>query len=336
MLAPNQWIRKIGLVVGRVPKANGLGAFAPINAFAPVDLSSARIKFTVSQIDAETPNNAEIRVYNLAPDTVAQIQQNANVVYLQAGYATGAFGNIFTGQIKQFRRGKEDAVTTYLDILAGDGDRIYNWGQTALSLPAGSTYQQQIEAVAAQQGVPLSVHADAKKSFGGTIVRGKVQYAMTRDIVRDLSTRANCSWSFQNGVMRVVPFNAVDPTAPIVLSAQTGVVGIPEQTDEGIKVRCLLNPLLQVYGSAKIDNSLINQTQFGNTGSAKSGQNAFAGVPFNQRVGQVNLANVNENKGIYKIFCVEHEGDMRGGPWYSTVTLLSLDPVLHTVVPSPA
>src|SRR5271157_4455497 len=106
MAAPNQWIRKIGLVVTQ-------GAVTS-SAFNGVDLSDCRIKFHVRQVDYETPNNVEIRIYNLSPDQVANITQNMTQVYLQAGYRQGAFGNIFTGQIKQFRKGKEDAVTTYL------------------------------------------------------------------------------------------------------------------------------------------------------------------------------------------------------------------------------
>lgn len=45
----------------------------------------------------------------------------------------------------------------------------------------------------------------------------------------------------------------------MVLTAETGLVGTPEQTNDGIKVRCLLNPRLRIGGRIKLDNASVKE-----------------------------------------------------------------------------
>jgi len=100
---------------------------------------------------------------------------------------------------------------------------------------------------------------------------------------------------------------------------------MPEQTNEGIKVKCLLNPLLQIGGNAKIANNEINQTFWAGKKSSPTAATPFAGVPYNQWAGLTLLANVGAGDGTYRILAIEHEGDIRGQEWYSNLILLSTD-----------
>ena len=93
-----QYIRRCNLVVSG---ASGDG----------LDLSSLRIVFKIKKSDAQTPNTAEIRVYNLAPDTAKQIRKEFKRVVLQVGYESN-YGVIFDGNIKQVRMGRENGTDT--------------------------------------------------------------------------------------------------------------------------------------------------------------------------------------------------------------------------------
>ena len=46
----------------------------------------------------------------------------------------------------------------------------------------------------------------------------------------------------------MIPSGDIFPAEAVVLTAETGLVGAPEQTNDGIKVRCLLNPRLRIGG----------------------------------------------------------------------------------------
>ena len=87
----DQWIRKIGLYV-------------QLSQEEFLDLSAFHIRFEVANADVESPNNASIRIYNLAKSTVKKLieQGEFTQVTLNAGYINGNYGTIFQGNIKQF------------------------------------------------------------------------------------------------------------------------------------------------------------------------------------------------------------------------------------------
>jgi hypothetical protein len=321
-----QFIRKIGLLVG--PNQANLTDFRGIN------LSDMRIRFNVNASDVETPNNAEIRVYNLSPQTVKQVlsQSEFTNVLLQAGYANGAYGIIFRGTVRQLRWGKEDATSTYLDLLCADGDIPYNEATLSSSNIPGQNNLQKINSAAEAAGVSVNTSAVPNATLlGGIIPRGKVQFGMFRDAMRDIAAQMGCSWSIQNGVVTFTPFSGYQNVPIVNLSTFTGIVGVPEQTDQGIKVKCLLNPLLQIGGVVVINNAQINQTI---TGKGNVDQ-VFSGVPFNQRAGEPQLLASIANDGHYRVYCVEHVGDIRGQEWYSNVIMLSIDPTTKSVIRPP-
>jgi hypothetical protein len=117
-----------------------------------------RMTFECRQTDGLTPNTAIIRVYNLSDDTAKSVVKEFNKVTLQAGYITGNYGIIFKGTIKQFKRGRESATDTYLDIFAADGDIAHNQAVINTTLPVGSTLDDVKMRVrcarAAPQGAP--------------------------------------------------------------------------------------------------------------------------------------------------------------------------------------
>jgi hypothetical protein len=316
----NQYVRRVGLLLTDAV-GNGL------------DLSQFRIVFNISAADVDHPNSAAIRVYNLSAATVNQIRGEFQQVTLQAGYEGGAFGIIFLGTIKQFRVGKENPTTSYLDILAADGDVAYNNSTIAVSLAAGSSPAQHIEAaIAAMQQVDSSFGLNPAVNLsaltGGIIPadRGKVMFGMPRDVLRSAAARLSCSWSIHNNQLQVIPYSSYLPGEAVVLSQATGVIGIPESTDEGIKIKCLLNPKLRIGGVVQLDNDLINQTLFAEG-------NPY--VPYNQFSGFQLFASTAKD-GLYRIYCIEYEGDTRGQPWYCNIIALAISPSTDQVITNPS
>ena len=96
-----QYIRRVSLVVF---STKGAPELATVQGNG-LDLSQMHFTFETSQQDAESPNSAAIRVFNLSDQTIKRIQGEFDSVVLQAGYANGPFGIIFKGNIKQYRIG---------------------------------------------------------------------------------------------------------------------------------------------------------------------------------------------------------------------------------------
>lgn len=316
-----QWVRKITLVVAAAE--NGL------------DLSNPHIKFKISQSDNETPNTAWIRIYNLSPDTVRQITGRTPVEYtrvvLQAGYKFAAFGVIFDGTIKQFKKGRENATDTFLDILAAAGDIEYNFGVCNATVAAGSTPQQRVGTIAAQMG--LAVGETPGLTTGGILPRGKVLWGMGRALMRCEANSQLSTWTITDGKVDIVAKAGYLPGEAVVLTAATGLVGIPEQTEQGIRLRCLLNPKLRIAGLIQIDNSSLTQlSQADLRASGFPVRTLPVGqVPFDQRAGVQLLADVSSD-GFYRLYVVEFTGDNRGLEWYADLTALSIDKSTNQVI----
>jgi len=294
----DQYLRKVNLVVA----SGGSG----------LDLSQQRISWRTVQSDVQTPNHAIIRIYNLAQQTAASIQKEFERVVLQAGYEAGNFGVIFDGTIKQVRRGRVSGTDTYLDILAADGDRAYNFGVVNNTIKSGRTLNDQLDSAVAGLGIPKGYVPDLPP---GALSRGKVQYGNARDEMSIIANSSTASWSIQNGEVQIVKDTGYVPGEAVVINATSGMIGLPEQTEGGIYVRVLLNPNIKIGTLVQIDNSSI--------------QRAFLGGVLLNAPGRLEnlpgfLPKVTDD-GFYKVYVNETVGDTRDTPFYSSLTCLAVD-----------
>lgn len=288
-----QWLRACSLIVG---PDSGEG----------LDLSALRIVFQTKKGDLETPNSAEISVYNLSDDTAARIRREFTQVCLSAGYEGNA-GLIFRGNIRQVRVWRENGVDTILSILAADGDRAYNFATVNTTLAAGSRPADRVRVC---QGSMQSKGAGAgyTPDLGGQpLPRGKVMYGMARQYMRDEARDTGTDWSIQDGKVQMVSRKGYLPGEAVVLTHETGLVGSPEQTQDGISVRALLNPCLRVGGRIKINNMSIRTMQ----------------SPLKMAAGQ-QAARLDAD-GYYRIIKVEFRGDTRGNDWYADMVCIGID-----------
>jgi len=301
-----EYLRKYSLVVG-----TGSGN--------TIDLSSLHFKFKVLRGDIQTPNTADIRVYNISETTANLIGQALKKEYspitLQAGYE-GIYGVIFQGTIKQLRLGRENATDTYLDITAADGDGAYNFGVVNASLKAGATASQKVQAIAGSLAPFGVTQGNVTGLNANPSPRGTVLFGMARDLLRKIADTSQTSWSIQNGQLNMVPLNNFLPGSPIVITSATGMIGLPEQTQDGIKVRTLLNPNIKIGGSIQINNKSIQQYRFP-IGLTTAANNALL-----QQTIHLNA------DGLYKVLWVDYDGDTRGQNWYNEITCIAIDAVL--------
>jgi hypothetical protein len=273
-----------------------------------LDLSQLRIKFTVKRSDTMTPNVADIRVYNLEEKTALRIRKEFTRVILQAGYESN-FGVIFQGNIKQVIIGRESATDTFIDIVAGDGDRAYNFAVVNATLAAGSTQADQVGAAIASmapKGVGEGYIGDMPPE---KLPRGKVMYGNARNYLRDVAQSTDKSWSIQDEKVTFVPKKSYLPGERVILTSKTGMIGTPQQTNEGVNVKCLLNPNIKIGGRVQIDNASIQRYKIN-----LSVPNSPANIPAPLTA-----------DGVYYVLVAEHTGDTRGVDWYTTLICLNMD-----------
>lgn len=292
------WLRECSLVVG---PDSGEG----------LDLSALRIVFQTHKGDAETPNSAEISVYNLSQETASRIRNEFTQVLLCAGYQ-GNTGLIFRGNIRQVRTWRENGVDTVCEITAADGDRAYNFATVNATLAAGSRPADRVRVCQGSFAAKGAGAGHTPELGGHALPRGKVMYGMARQYMRDEAHGADADWSIQDGKVQLVPRTGYLPGEAVVLTHETGLVDTPEQTNEGINVRALLNPRLRVGGRVKLDNASVK--------AAKTPLKAGTG----EKPARL------DDDGIYRILKVEFRGDTRGNDWYADMVCVGIDDTSKT------
>ncbi|MCY0388232.1 hypothetical protein OVY01_13490 [Robbsia sp. Bb-Pol-6] len=303
MAASNsQWIRKLSLVAA---DQNGRG----------IDLGNFRVRFEVRRGDTESPNTLVATIYNLSAQTSNKVGGEYSNITLQAGYENGSYGTLFVGNVKWTERGKENSTDTFLRIGAGDGDEAYNFSVCNTTLAAGASAQDIMNAMTnafVKQGVDKAEDLD---KFVGvippeTLARGKVLFGMARSHMRDWAQKNGFRWSIQNEKLVLVPVRGYRQREAVVISSTTGMIGIPTANQNGVSVRCLMNPLIEVGCLIKIEQGDINTLTVQQQGFRYQGLNVSAPTT---------------KEGFYRVLVAEHTGDTRGQEWYTDITCLAVD-----------
>lgn len=296
-MTQTQYLRKISLIISN-ESGDGL------------DLSHLRIVFDIKLSDSETPNTAKIRVYNLSQNTIAKIQKEFTYITLQAGYLPD-FGTIFYGNIKQVIYGSENNTDTFIDISAGDGDDPYNYSIVNTTLGRGSKQRDIIDAALLpmfDRGIEQGFIDDSDSKV---LPRSKVMYGMSRDYLRQSAQNTQTSWSIQNGKYQSVKLTGVLPNTAVVLNSKSGLVYTPNQTNDGIIAKCLLNPNIKVASAIQIDQNDI-QLELIDDQTTNDSVEASTPSPI-------------AADGFYRVLIAEYVGDTRDEDWYTNITALSMD-----------
>jgi hypothetical protein len=311
-----QYLRQFSLIVSP-PSGDG------------IELGALRCTFEIRRGDTQTPNSADITIYNLSDNTANTIcSPEFTQVQVKAGYGTSAnLGLIFKGSIKQARKGREDQKDSYVAITAADGDEAYNFASIALTLAAGAAtpanfIQEAIAnmaraALASPTGKPggqAITQGYIPPLKGEALPRGRTYFGCVSDELREIAMENDSKWSIQDGALCLIPNTGyIISGDPILITPTTGLIGVPEQTQNGLEIRTLLNSSLKIGQRIQLDSKNINQYRYGlDTNSVA--QNLFLKEVLSTSA-----------DGIYYIMRASHSGDTRGNDWYTDLVCLSVD-----------
>lgn len=263
-----------------------------------------RIRFDTQQKNASTPNVANILITNLTDASTQPAFHAGKQVTLSVGYGQG-IQTIFKGQVKQARNLREDVTDKVLALLCVDSGDARNYAVVNKSLSAGHTHMDRAQvAIDALKQLGVNQGYIAKDALSQIkFPRGFAAFGNAKDLLREIAFATKTTWSIQNGNVQILENDKGLPGGTIVLNARTGLVGLPEQTIQGVEGRCLFNGQIVPGSLIQIDQKSIQQGAF----SAD-----YLG----------DLKNYNYSPiaadGIYKVWVVSHSGDTRGNEFYTS------------------
>lgn len=286
------------------------------------DLSRLRVVFNITHGIQSTPRLMQARIYNPSPATINKCKTLYTKATLSVGYA-GKSSVLFEGKIWQTRDGRENPVDTFLDIFATSGEEAFTFSTISTTLPAGWKYTD-LQSKLAETMAADNIAAGAFPAIEGSASRPKVLYGMSRDHARTLGHSTVSVWNIDEGQLvynRIADMAKIDSQRPVIeLSPQTGLIGIPVQTPDGVQVTCLINPDIKVNAFVRISGVRVLDAQADVNISSTNGGNQIGGYDGTQAsiLGQ-------SPTGTYSVVWVDHRGDTRGNDWYSTLQCYAAD-----------
>ena len=291
------------------------------NAPDALDFSQFKITFVVSQPTRDQPKAAEIYIYNLSHETMNKLagvddDKKKTQVILACSYGNNEPEVIFKGQVFQYRRGRYSPVDTYLCILAISGDQIKS-AVINQSIPAGTPIHglsELVEEEFKKYGIDVG---EMVRLSDQKYPRGRVLFGSLHGYVEKIGKENNVTYDYSDGVLTSTELDKYSIQPMFVLTANTGMVGMPQLTSEGLVVKCLINPKLKRMDRIQIDLTNLQSENF---------DISYGGQQVDQPQKTPKLAT--NTKGIFVIQAIEHSGDTRGDEWHTTMVCTALGSVV--------
>lgn len=243
-------------------------------------------------------NHASVSVYNLSEQSRKLIEHDDAVISLDVGYGDTALHQLFSGDVTdvETNRSGEDIVTTFtLDsVFTGLNHKILS-----KLISPGTTLQELFKQIAKEMPeitqTKFSGPSLQRKVIDGYPINGTPRQALT-----EVCDAYGLEWQVDSGILYVtdVTYSFMTDKQAFVLNELSGLIGRPEEDEiekqrskkdkkkkgrRGLKIKCLLNPLIKSGGLIKLEYADLT--------------------------------------GFYKVVDVSHSGEVYGNDWTTTITV---------------
>lgn len=243
---------------------------------APVKrISGLRITFDIEKTNESSPNLATIGVYNLAESTRSILEQGRAIITLECGYQ-GTTERVFVGNLDKVVHVKDGPEIISTMELADGGNRYRN-ARTDRAFPPNVTNRQVYNALATDMGLNQAVILGVPQKI---YAHGLSLSGHSRHHLDELTRRDKMEWSIQDNSLQIIPSTLPTSDASIFLNSDTGLIGSPNKTKEGVEFESLLQPRIRPGRQVELDSKFI--------------------------------------KGKYKVRKVNHRGDSQGGDFVTS------------------
>lgn len=258
-----------------------------------LDISALRCAFYCEKSTTDTPNYSQITVYNPSHSTISSVKPGDTVI-LEAGYENGNYGMIFTGEVVQPLIQKDGGTDIALILIVQDGDAYLNSAFVIKTIGKSAT---QADVVAACTDNSVAQGAIPKLLLQVRLPRSRVLFAKAAEIIRRIACGNQSQMYVEDGTLHIVAASDYDESTAVELNPSTGLIGMPNQTDDGVSGQCLINPSIKLNTLIYINQRLVQQKQVAE--------------------GETTVTDVNAD-GVYRIVKLVYEGDTHGDTWYCT------------------
>ena len=272
------------------------------------------IRFRIRKEITATPAEGMIDIYNLSEENETRVRQRGQDAVIEVGYGEAALERLFSGTVRRVERQRTDEdndgrkFSTHAETILEGLDRItrvHVGGALSVTAPGQSSpraaflksYEEAVStrtvvadaitALGLQSGSLDAIPADAMEKKGFKF-NGDARVFLTYHL-----RPYGLHWFIEDGIVHLSEYkkssNDRAAGAVVTISERTGMIGTPTVTDDGIRVKTLINPHIGLNTRIKVDSEVLR-----NRGQELSG-------------------------AVWKVVEAVHQGDNWGGPFETMV-----------------
>lgn len=265
------------------------------------DVSELRCTFEIIKSAYFEANQSKIAIYNLNPNDENKLIKAGQRIIIEAGYNGDQYGKIFTGNVIQPLRSKENGVDYKLTLISMDSDRYVTYGLVGVALVAQQSARDAIDACVSKAGALTNQNYGMQRGIVPeqriNYPRGKVLFGSPTQYLNQIAKSMNATYYNEDGTVNIVSPKELADNEIFDIGPTSGMIGTPLQTEFGISVSCLLNPRIRINSLIHVDNKKIENYQY------------QQGSPVRQL----------DTEGIYRVIKLTHRGDTRGDEWVTEI-----------------
>lgn len=248
-----------------------------------------KIDFSCSFTIGSKQNTATISVWNLTKAHRKQLGEEFDKIELKVGYEGGKVETLFKGDIRDVTTTKETADVKS-EMECGDGDEAINKTGVSKTFPKGTKPKEVVEHITGQ------MKGASKGEIKGlddlpAYKRPVSIYGWAFREMDKLGREHGFYWSIQNGRVQAVK-NDKTLGGATVISRETGMIGIPEVTDKGCKVKCLIQPGLEPGKEIDVRSDFLDEESGRDKRKSDDGGGIF-------RIASVSFSGTNRGEEFY-------------------------------------
>lgn len=188
-------------------------------------VAELRVQFKIHRSLTKHPNTCDVTITNLAEKSRSEFTKKPLLVKIDAGY-DDELRFMYSGDLR-FGMSEQKGPSWETLLQLGDGDCMHRWARVNRSYAAGTSIRRVLNDAAASMGLSLPKNLSTDTRLDRAFPVGTTSHGPTRDEMTRLLAPFGYHYSIQNGVLRALRDEDVNPAVAIPIDEDHGMIGSP-------------------------------------------------------------------------------------------------------------
>lgn len=173
-----------------------------------------------------------------------------NILTVEAGSDSGGLAVVFEGIIQEAWVDARNMPQVSFIVMARTG--LIG----ALKPVAPTSYKGTIDVGLAMSSLATQLGLSFENSGVQGVISDPYLHGCLNDQVRDLAAHIPCNWVIDGSTLAIWPLDGARAGEDILVAPDTGMIGYPLRTQNGVSVQTLFNPSIDIGKTIRIESAI--------------------------------------------------------------------------------